>query len=88
MTVTMTVAQAWPSSFSIPASSTNTNSRPSLSASPQPCTIPQRTGVSESPTCPANVQRRLSRKPLTAPTTKPIAEAARYHTPKTFSSTV
>ena len=37
---------------------------------------------------PANVQRRLSRKPLMAPTTKPIADAARYQTPNTFSSTV
>ena len=32
------------------------------------------------PTCSRKAKRRLSRKPLTAPTMKPIAEAARYHT--------
>jgi len=29
----------------------------------------------------------LSRKPLVAPATKPIADAARYKTPNTFSRT-
>ena len=56
--------------------------------SPQLCTIPQRTGVSLSPTCSLNVHLRFSRNPFVAPTTKPIADAARYQTPNTFSSTV
>ena len=88
VTVTTAVAHTCAISLSSWASCTNTYSSPSLSARPQLCTIAQRTGVSASPTCSRNVQRRLSRKPLTAPTAKPIADAARYQTPNTFNSSV